>query len=74
MTDAELLAAFEAGRLDRAREAGVDESWDRFAAAHPDLLAWQPSILDRYYSPGTLSSARARRVFVMPDRVEPPSA
>lgn len=36
---------------------------------HADLLAWQPSILDRYYRAETLDSDRARRTFVMPDRL-----
>lgn len=40
-----------------------------FAAAHPELLAWKPSILDEYYRPETLASGHARNVFVMPDRV-----
>lgn len=42
-------------------------AWDAFAVRHPDLLAWQPSILDQYYRPETLASDRARRTFVMPD-------
>jgi hypothetical protein len=46
-----------------------DLDWDGFAAAYPELLAWKPSILDRFYSAETLSSDRARRVFVMPDRI-----
>ena len=46
-----------------------DLDWDAFAAAYPELLAWKPSILDRFYNAGTLSSDRARRVFVMPDRI-----
>ena len=45
---------------------GVD--WDGFAAAHPELLAWKPSVLDRFYCAETLASDRARRVFLMPDR------
>ena len=45
-------------------------SWAGFAAANPDLLSWKPSVLDRYYTKGTLDSAHARRVFVMPDRLE----
>jgi hypothetical protein len=52
-------------RLDDGR--GLD--WPQFAATHPDLLQWKPSVLERYYSPGTLASDRARRVFVMPDLV-----
>ena len=49
---------------DRAREL----SWNDFAALNPDLFAWKPSILDRYYRPDTLTSDKARRTFVMPDR------
>ena len=56
-----------AERLDDAR----DESWERFSGRNPDLLAWRPSILSRYYRDETLQSARARRVFVMPDRPSP---
>ena len=52
---------------DRAREL----SWNDFAALNPDLFAWKPSILDRYYRPDTLKSDKARRTFVMPDRLGP---
>jgi hypothetical protein len=31
---------------------------------------WKPSILARYYRDETLSSARAKRTFVMPDRLD----
>jgi hypothetical protein len=44
--------------------------WDSFAAANVDLLTWKPSILDRYYTPETLWSKRARHMFVMPDRLQ----
>jgi hypothetical protein len=44
------------------------DTWPAFAAANPDLLAWKPSVLDRYYSKATLASELARRAFVMPDR------
>lgn len=43
-------------------------TWDAFAAAFPDLLAWKPGVLDRYYSPDRLWSPLARAQFVMPDR------
>ena len=46
---------------------GPGESWERFAGDNQDLLTWKPSILDRYYAPGTLRSDLARRTFVMPD-------
>jgi hypothetical protein len=43
------------------------ESWEAFAAANPDLMTWQPSILNRYYSQELLASELARRTFLMPD-------
>lgn len=45
------------------------ETWEAFEAANPDLLMWKPSVLDRYYSKELLSSALARRTFLMPDRI-----
>jgi hypothetical protein len=53
---------------ERLEATGRAAEWEAFAHAHPDLLTWKPSILDRYYHAETLSSPRARRVFVMPDR------
>jgi hypothetical protein len=44
-------------------------SWDAFADRHPDLLSWKPSVLKRYYRPETLQSDRARRTFLLPDRL-----
>ena len=44
-------------------------TWDSFAADNADLLAWKPSLLDRFYTAETLWSERARRSFVMPDRL-----
>jgi hypothetical protein len=52
-------------RLHDDRGAG----WPAFAARNADLMTWHPSILDRYYLAGTLASDRARRTFVMPDRL-----
>jgi hypothetical protein len=45
-------------------------TWNEFAAQNADLLTWRPSVLDRYYRPGTLDSERARRTFVLPDRLD----
>jgi len=42
-------------------------TWPQFEAANPDLLVWQPSILERYYSKELLASDLARRTFLMPD-------
>ena len=50
------------------REARTPSTgWPEFAAANSDLLTWQPSILNRYYSKELLASALARRTFLMPD-------
>jgi hypothetical protein len=40
--------------------------FETFAAENADLLAWKPSILDRYYDRATLDSDLARRTFLMP--------
>jgi hypothetical protein len=55
-------------RMERMARGG-EPAWEEFAACNPDLLTWKPSILDRYYTPETLGSELARRVFVMPDRI-----
>ncbi len=44
-------------------------TWEELAARNPDLLTWNPSVLNRYYEKETLESELARRVFVLPDRV-----
>ena len=48
---------------------GRAETFEAFADANPDVLAWKPSILDRYYSRELLISDQARKTFLMPDRV-----
>lgn len=45
-------------------------TWDDFAVQNPDLFDWKKSILLQYYREETLQSELARRVFVMPDRIE----
>ena len=54
---------------ERLAAAGTDADWSAFAERNPDLFSWQPSVLDRYYRPETLWSDRARKTFVMPDRL-----
>jgi hypothetical protein len=44
-------------------------SFDDFARRHADLLTWKPSVLERYYEKATLDSERARRSFLMPDKL-----
>ena len=47
---------------------GPADTWENFRAANPDLLAWKPSVLDRYYTAETLWSGLAKATFVMPDK------
>jgi len=54
---------------ERMAEPDAAPSFEDFARRHPDLLTWKPSVLDHYYERATLDSDRARRVFVMPDRL-----
>ncbi len=42
--------------------------WPAFKAANPDLFAWNPSLIEKYYSNALLSSDTARRMFVFPDQ------
>lgn len=67
MTTAYMLVIAE--RLD---EVGRALSWSEFADRCPDILSTRPSVLDSYYRPETLASARARAEFVMPDREDRP--
>ena len=52
---------------ERMQRDGAPKDWESFRAANSDLFDRKPSILDRYYAPGTLNSDLARRVFVLPD-------
>lgn len=56
----------------QAREAHA--SRPAFASANQDLLTWQPSILDRYYSRALLATDLAKRTYLMPDLVRPDAA
>lgn len=49
-------------------------TFEAFAERNPDLFAWPSSVLERYYRPETLASDRARRAFVLPDRLLPRKA
>jgi hypothetical protein len=53
---------------ERMERCGRGLDWERFAASNPDLMTWRPSVLDGYYTPETLGSDLARRVFLLPDR------
>jgi hypothetical protein len=54
---------------ERMQRDGAPQDWPSFRDANADLLARNPSILDRYYAPETLASDTARRTFVLPDCV-----
>lgn len=53
---------------ERIARTGKPQTWDDFARANPDLLAWKNGILTKYYSEGTLQSDLAKRLFIFPDR------
>lgn len=53
---------------ERASRSEAADS-ERFLDEHPELLAKQPGLLERYYRQETLQSDLARRVFLMPDRL-----
>lgn len=53
---------------ERLAAAPPGQTWDEFSTAHADLLQWQPSVLDAYYSSERLWSDAARGAFLMPDR------
>jgi len=52
---------------ERMQRDDSPKDWESFRAANSDLFGRKPSLLDRYYAPGTLQSALARRTFVLPD-------
>lgn len=54
---------------ERRQRAGGEQSWETFAAANPDLMNWQTSILKSLYREETLRSELARRIFIFPDRI-----
>ena len=47
---------------------GRGQSWSEFVDRNADLFDWKDNILKSYYQDETLSSERARRTFVFPDR------
>lgn len=59
---------------ERLDETDRQLTWAEFEARNQDLLTWRPSVLARYYREKTLWSDRARRTFVMPDRLGPTGA
>ncbi|HEY3180367.1 MAG TPA: hypothetical protein VGL25_15980 [Casimicrobiaceae bacterium] len=54
---------------ERMQRDGMPKDWQSFQMANRDLFDRTPSVLDRYYTPATLNSELARRIFVMPDAI-----
>jgi hypothetical protein len=52
---------------ERVARAGGKIKWEEFVEQNPDLLAWKPGILSRYYREETLQSDLAKSMFLMPD-------
>ncbi len=48
-----------------------EDDWPAFRAVHADLLLHHKQLISRYYTPDTLESARARQLFVLPDKLVP---
>jgi hypothetical protein len=54
---------------ERLRRDGSEQSWPEFLDRNPDLFDWKDNILKSYYQEETLGSERARRMFILPDKV-----
>jgi len=52
---------------ERITRAGGRLEWEEFVEQNPDIFAWKPDILSRYYREETLQSDLAKSMFVMPD-------
>lgn len=50
--------------------AGSPTTWEDFAESNPDLFTSWGAFVKRFYTSRALSSAMARRSFVLPDRLE----
>jgi hypothetical protein len=55
---------------ERMARGGEAATFEAFAEANPELLAWSPSVLSAYYREETLTSPLARRTFLLPDRLQ----
>ncbi|HEY7617770.1 MAG TPA: hypothetical protein VH744_13275 [Terriglobales bacterium] len=54
---------------ERMARSGCAQTWQEFRRNNPELLQWKDGILHSYYSPETLKSDLARRIFVLPDKL-----
>jgi len=56
------------------RAAGNADNWSAFRHDNDDLFCRDENIIARYYSEELIKSERARRSFVLPDRLAGPSS
>jgi hypothetical protein len=63
----ETITWFYLIKIAERSRAEAASDWDAFKSANPDLFAWNPSLIDQYYSKSRLASDEARRMFVLPD-------
>lgn len=53
---------------ERMVQADTKQSWEEFIAGNGDLLNWQETILNRYYSKSVLDSPLAKSIFLLPNK------
>jgi hypothetical protein len=54
---------------ERMQRDGREQGWPEFVEQNPDLFDWKDNILKSYYEEQTLRSEKARRMFILPDRI-----
>lgn len=62
-----LTLTFAFMHLIHERMKNAPDDWEGFVKANPDLFADAKTLVARFYSPGKLMTAEARRAFVDPD-------
>ncbi len=63
----ETITWFYLIKIAERMKATPDADWQAFKAANADLFAWNPSLVEQYYSRDLLGSETARQLFVLPD-------
>ncbi len=59
--------------IEERRSASTQHDWFAFRRENNDLFCRDENIIERYYSKVLISSDRARRSFVLPDRLANPT-
>ena len=58
-------------RMARGMTGTTTIDWPQFTRDNADLFVWKNGLLSRYYSNTALESALARRIFLLPDKLQP---